>query len=232
MELYEAMRTAGSTRDFRPDPVPTEIVHRVLDNARFAPSGGNRQGWRVIAVDDPGVREAMAGLYLRRWDAYVEAATAGRVYGSGSAQRQGNGQAQGGGTPSSATARFLRDADRFARSFALIPLQLVVCVRLGALAIVDRDLDRPSIVGGASIYPFVQNMILGFRSEGLGATFTSLLAADEPEMKRLLDIPDDHAVAGVLSAGYRSEAFPTRLRRRPVEDFAVRNRFDGEPLQG
>jgi nitroreductase len=228
MELYEAMRTAGSTRDFRPDPVPAEIVHRVLDNARFAPSGGNRQGWRVIAVDEPALRAAMADLYLRRWDAYVEAASAGRVYGSGS------GQGQGGGAPAPnpAAERFLRDADRFARSFALIPLQLVVCVRLGALAIVDRDLDRPSIVGGASIYPFVQNMILGFRSEGLGATFSSLLAADEPEMKRLLDIPDDHAVAGVLSAGYRTEPFPTRLRRKPVEEFAVRNRFGGEPLHG
>jgi nitroreductase len=208
--------------------VPAEIVHRVLDNARFAPNGGNRQGWRVIAVDDPALREAMADLYLRRWDRYVEAASAGRVYGSGS------GQGQGGGAPAPnpAAERFLRDADRFARSFALIPLQLVVCVRLGALAIVDRDLDRPSIVGGASIYPLVQNMILGFRGEGLGGTFTSLLTADEPEMKRLLDIPDDHAVAGVLSAGYRAEPFPTRLRRKPVEEFAVRNRFGGEPLQG
>jgi nitroreductase len=228
MELYEAMRTAGSTRDFRTDPVPAEIVHRVLDNARFAPNGGNRQGWRVIAVDDPALREAMAGLYLRRWDAYVEDAAAGRVHGSGSGRGEGGGAAP----PNPAAARFLRDADRFARSFALIPLQLVVCVRLGALAITDRQLDRPSIVGGASIYPFVQNMILGFRSEGLGATFSSLLAADEPEMKRLLDIPDDHAVAGVLSAGYRSAPFPTRLRRKPVEEFAVRNRFGGEPLHG
>ena len=51
-------------------------------------------------------------------------------------------------------------------------------------------------------------------------------------MKQMLDIPDDHAVAGVLSAGYRSTRFPTRLRRKPVEEFAVRNRFGGEPLRG
>jgi nitroreductase len=183
MDLYEAMRTAGSTRDFRTDPVDEEVVVRVLDNARFAPSGGNRQGWRVIAVDDPALRRRMAELYLRRWDAYVETARAGRVYGAGQARAAAT-------PPTPAVDRFLRDADRFARSFAGIPLQLVVCVRLGALAIVDRDLDRPSIVGGASIYPFVQNLILGFRGEGLGATFTSLLAAEEPEMRRLLDIPD------------------------------------------
>lgn len=224
MDLYSAMRTAGSTRDFRTDPVPAEVVHRVLDNARFAPSGGNRQGWRVIAVDDPALRQTLADLYMVRWRAYVEVVTAGRVPGSGTAQ--------GAVPPTAAVARFLQAADRFARSFHLIPLQLVICVRLGALAIVDSDLGRPSIVGGASIYPFVQNAILGFRSEGLGATFTSLLAADEPELKRLLDIPDGHAVAGVLSAGYRTDAFPTRLSRRPVEEFAVRNRFDGEPLRG
>jgi nitroreductase len=224
MDLYEAMRTAASTRDFRADPVPAEVVHRVLDNARFAPSGGNRQGWRVIAVDDPALRRALGDLYLHRWDAYVEDARVGRVHASGEAQPEGR--------RSAAADRFLAGADRFARGFAEIPLHLVVAVRLGALAIVDRDLDRPSIVGGASIYPFVQNMLLGFRSEGLGATFTSLLAADEPEMKRLLEIPDGYAVAGVVSAGHRSETFPTRLRRRPVEEFAVRNRFGGERLLG
>jgi len=225
MDLYEAMRTAGSTRDFRTDPVDAGVVVRVLDNARFAPSGGNRQGWRVIAVDDPEMRRRMAELYQGRWDAYVETARAGGVYGSGQAQAPAT-------PPNAAVDRFLRDADRFARSFAAIPLQLVVCVRLGALAIVDRDLDRPSIVGGASIYPFVQNLILGCRAEGLGATFTSLLAAEEPEMRRLLHIPETHAVAGVVSVGHRRDPFPTRLRRRPVAEFAVRNRFDGDPLGG
>jgi len=222
MDLYAAMRSAISTRDFTDEPVSLEVVHRVLDNARFAPSGGNRQGWRVIAVDDPELRRAMAELYRARWSAYVEVARSGRVYGS-----------QGGGiTLTPAYTRFLASGDRLAEGFHLVPVHLVVCVRLGALAIVDRDLDRPSIVGGASIYPFVQNMILGFRSEGLGAIYTSLLAADEPALKRLLDIPDEYAVAGVVSVGHRRDPFPTKLRRVAVEEFAVRNRFTGEPLRG
>jgi len=227
MDLYAAMRTAISTRDFTTDPVPPEVVHRVLDNARFAPSGGNRQGWRVIVVDDPELRGKLAELYRARWSAYVEAARSGRVYGSG-----GGGGAAGSVAMSPATARFLAGADRFAESFHLIPLQLVICVRLGALAIVDSTLERPSIVGGASIYPFVQNLILGFRNEGLGATFTSLLVADEPALKGLLDIADGYAVAGAVSVGHRRDPFPARLSRKPVEEFAVRNRFTGEPLQG
>ncbi|HVS43632.1 MAG TPA: nitroreductase family protein [Candidatus Dormibacteraeota bacterium] len=227
MDLYAAMRTAISTRDFEEDPVPEEILLRVLDNARFAPSGGNRQGWRVIAVDDPETRIAMAELYRARWSAYVESARSGRVYGSG-----GGGGTSRGVAMSPATERFLAGASRFAERFHLIPLQLVICVRLGALAIVDSKLERPSIVGGASIYPFVQNLVLAFRAEGMGATYTSLLTADEPAMMRLLDIPEGHAVAGVVSVGYRRDPFPTRLTRKPVEEFAVRNRFTGEPLRG
>jgi nitroreductase len=50
MDLTDAMRTAGSTRRHRTDPVSDEIIYRILDNARFAPSGGNRQPWRVIVV--------------------------------------------------------------------------------------------------------------------------------------------------------------------------------------
>jgi nitroreductase len=224
MELDEAMRTAVSTRDFSDEPVPMDTVVRVLDAARFAPSGGNRQGWRVIVVDDPEVRESLGDLYRARWAAYVEAAHSGRVYGStGGAGRV---------APNPAIDRFLAAASRFAAGFHRIPLQLIVCVRIGALAIVDSELDRPSIVGGASIYPFVQNLVLGFRGEGLGATFTSLLVADEPQLRRLLDIPDGYAVAGALSVGHRRHPFPTRLSRRPVEEFATRNSFTGEPLRG
>lgn len=226
MDVLEAMRTAVSTRDFTEEPVPLDTVHRVLDSARFAPSGGNRQGWRVIAVDDTALRAALGDLYRARWDAYVQSARSGRVYGSGAAGAGGtvavNPQLE----------RFLAAASRFAAGFHLIPLQLIVCVRLGALAIVDSKLDRPSVVGGASIYPFVQNIILGLRSEGLGATFTSLLVADEPQLRTLLDIPDGYAIAGSVSVGFRRHPFPTRLSRRPVEEFATRNRFDGEPLRG
>src|SRR5215470_7862592 len=70
MELTEVMRTTGSTRRFRRDPVPDDTLHRVLDSARFAPSGGNRQGWRVIVVRDPELRAALRDLYLRSWQLY------------------------------------------------------------------------------------------------------------------------------------------------------------------
>ena len=62
MELYDVMRTTFAARDFAADPVPDEVLHRILDNARFAPSGGNRQGWRVIVVRDLAQRTALGPL--------------------------------------------------------------------------------------------------------------------------------------------------------------------------
>ena len=76
MELIESLRTTGAIRDFLPDPIPDEDLHRILDNARFAPSGGNRQGWRVVIVKDTATRRALRDLYLPGW--YELPGTAGR----------------------------------------------------------------------------------------------------------------------------------------------------------
>ena len=72
MDLYEAMRGAPTSRLFKPDPVAREMLVRALENARFAPSGGNRQGWRVVVVEDPERRRALQELYLPSWRAYTE----------------------------------------------------------------------------------------------------------------------------------------------------------------
>jgi nitroreductase len=70
MDLIEALRTTGAAREFRDEPVPDEVLAKVLDNARFAPSGGNRQGWRVIVVRDPSARKRLRDLYLEGWYEY------------------------------------------------------------------------------------------------------------------------------------------------------------------
>ncbi len=62
MELYDVMRTTFAAREFTSDPVSDDTLFRVLDHARFAPSGGNRQGWRVIVVRDRATKEALAAL--------------------------------------------------------------------------------------------------------------------------------------------------------------------------
>ena len=63
VDLYDVMRTTPAVREFTDDPLPDDVLHRILDHARFAPSGGNRQGAHVVVVRDQGTRERLAALY-------------------------------------------------------------------------------------------------------------------------------------------------------------------------
>ena len=101
----------------------------------------------------------------------------------------------------------------------------MICVELTALAIVDSSLDRPSIVGGASVYPFVQNVLLGLRAEGLGAAFTTLLTPAEEDVRELLAIPDGVVLAGHISVGHRADPWPKQLTRKPVSEFAFADSY-------
>jgi nitroreductase len=216
MDLYDAMCCAPTSRRFRPDPVPEEVLLRILDSARFAPSGGNRQGWRVVAVQDGERRVALRELYLPRWRAYLEQTGAASILAD----------------PDSfdpAAVRGLRAANDYAEHLEQVPLHLIVGVRLEDLAVTDAGLARQSIVGGASVYPFVQNLLLAARAEGLGAALTTLLVPAEAEVKQLLGIPDGIALAAHIGVGYRAEEWPRRLARKPVSEFAFRERW-GEPL--
>ncbi len=208
------MRCVPSTRHFTVEPVPREGLERVFENARFAPSGGNRQGWRVIVVTDPQLRRRMRELYKQPWDDYM-ARTGGRA-------ALDAGEASG--LPAG-RLRTLRGADEFAQRFDEVPVHLVVCTQLESLAIADAELVRPSIVGGASIYPFVQNVLLGLRHEGLGSAFTTLLVPAEPQLRELLDIPVGFAVAGHISVGHRDGDWPRKLTRNPMSEFVFGERF-------
>ncbi len=215
MHLEQAMRTTASIRAFRPDPVPDAVLHRILDQARFAGSGGNRQGWRVIVVKDLEVRRALRDIYVEVWAEYADGHRRGLVPFSPS------------WTPSNEP---LPPAPNdFADHLEDVPLLLLVLAELGALAITDRLLDRPSIVGGASVYTFVQNILLASRAEGLGGVLTTLLARAEPRVAELIGLPPTHAVAAMLALGYPVHQ-PTKLTRKPVAEFTTIDRADGPPF--
>jgi nitroreductase len=205
VELREAMTTAWTNRQFKPDDVSDAVIHDVLEAARFAPSGGNRQGWRVIVVKDADRRRALRDLYLEAWNPYIATVKADA-------------------NATKLQSRSVQAADDFAQTLHEIPVLLVVCVDLTTLAVTDAALDRQSIVGGASIYPFVQNVLLASRDAGLGASLTTILVAAEPRVAELLGIPEGFAVAALVALGWPVKV-PTKLSRRPVEEFAFRERF-------
>jgi nitroreductase len=128
-----------------------------------------------------------------------------------------------------ARVRMVRRADDYASHLEQVPMHLVIGVRLEDLAVTDAELPRQSIVGGASIYPFVQNLLLALRGEGLGAAMTTLLVPAEAEVRQLLGIPGEVALAAHVGVGQRAEPWPRRLARRDVGEFAFSERY-GEPL--
>jgi nitroreductase len=217
MDLHEAMRCAPTSRRFTDAGVAPEAIARALDAARFAPSGGNRQGWRVIVIRDPGLRAELAALYLPPWRAYMEHTGGARVLAEPDAFE-------------GARLRGVQRANEYAENLAEVPVHIVVGVRLDDLAVTDAALPRQSIVGGASIYPFVQNLLLALRAEELGAAMTTLLVPAEAEVKRLLAIPDDVALAAHIGVGHRADDWPRALARKPVAEFAFGERY-GEPLR-
>ena len=222
MDLQEAMRTTFACREFTDDPVSDEVLHRILDVARFAPSGGNRQGGHVVVVRDKGVRQRLGELCVPTLRLYAAQVAAGESPFN-TVVPSAVDVATALDTPTEPFALFEHLGD--------VPVALVVSVDLAAVASMDKDLDRVGLVTGASIYPLVWNILLAARAEGLGGVVTTAVVPAEAGVRHLLDLPDTHAVAALLPLGVPVRQL-TRLKRLPVEEFTTGDRFDGPPLAG
>lgn len=229
MELYEALRGTGAVRAFTGEPVTDEQVAALLDIARFAPSGGNRQAWRVLLVRDRDLLVRLRELYLPPWHDYLAMSAAGLTPWAPVTDRAREEAAVAAVRSGEAAPDPARDA--FAAALDTVPALLVVLADLRLLAATDRDHERYTLAGGASVYPFVWNLLLAARGAGLGGVITTMLVQAEDEVRALLEIPAEYAVAAVLAIGHPVHQ-PTRLRRAPVSAFATLDRFTGPPLAG
>jgi nitroreductase len=226
LDLITTLRSTGAAREFYPEPVPDEVLERLLDTARFAPSGGNRQGWRVIVVKDPAKRRALRDLYLDGWYEYLAMGAAGLVPMNPLADRAEEAAAI---AHAPAFAEAGASNPGFAETLDTAPALLLVLADLAVLATIDRDLPRYTFVGGASIYPFVWSLLLAARTEGLGGVTTTVAIRREAEVKALFAVPDSVAVAALVVLG-RPVTQPQRLTRAPVGSFAWFDRYEGVPL--
>lgn len=219
MDLYEAMRTTAAVRQFTGDPLPDDVLRTILENARFAPSGGNRQGAQVIVVRELGTRRALAELNVPGARRYMAQAAAGEgPWNAAAPTRLSPEEIAATDVPDFWTTPVLEAA-----------VVLVVCVDLRLVAALDQELDRVGIVGGASVYPLVWNILLAARNEGFGGTITTMAVAEEPRVRELLGIPDEYAVACVVPMGKPIRQL-TKLSRVSVEDLTRRENWEGGPL--
>lgn len=219
LDVFEAMRTTRAVRKLRPDPIPDEVLARVLEAATWAPSGGNRQPWRIVAVRSPETKRALQQLYITPWRSYSDAQHKALEPLPESSRARGT--------------RSLAAADYLADHLHEAPVILVFCFDPKLLAITDAKLGRPSIVGGASVYPAVQNLLLACRTHGLGCVLTTLLCQAEAQVRPLIGLPDDWGTAAFVPIGYPvGSGHGAPVSRQPVSEMVYAERFGERLFEG
>jgi nitroreductase len=220
MSLGEALRTTGAVREFTDQAVDDGVLARVLDTARFAPSGGNAQAWRVVVIKDPDKRRRLRDCYVRGSTDYLAMLAAGLRPWAPTNDRAAEARA---------LAENAAAAGGFAEHFDEAPVLLALFADLSRLAAVDRDADRYTFAGGASIYPFAWSILLAAGDEGLGGVITTIAIRAEAQVKAVLEAHDPLALAAVIALGYPVRR-PRRLSRQPVSSFTTVDSIDGPPF--
>jgi len=189
MDIFEVINTQRAMRRLKPDPVPDELIWKLLDAAVRAPSGGNRQPWNFVVIRDADTKAKIAEYYLDSWN-------------------KSYGLIKQAAMASPETAKTYASAEHLANHLAEVPVLIIAAVNLSAVA--------PASPAGASIYPAVQNLMLAARALGLGTTLTTLYRTHEAEVKQLLGIPEGVDTVALIPLGWpRGEFGPTS--RIPAE---------------
>jgi len=198
-DLFEIIRTTRSMRRLKPDPVPNELIRKILEAGVCAPSGGNMQRWRFLIVRDPKVKATVGAYYKRAWDEQV-------------APRYRSGE-PAPGTSREGFQRMLAAAEHLANHIHEAPVWIIPCLE-GA---------TPTRTSGSSIYPAVQNMLLAARALGLGATLTTLYLQFK-EAEAALGLPPDVHSYALLPIGYPIGRFGP-VRRIALDDVVYEDRW-------
>lgn len=212
IDLFEAMSTTRAIRSFDARPISPGTIRALVEAASWAPSGGNLQQWRVVVLTDPAQRTAFAAVWRLSWARFV----AGLELPEGEVADDFVG-------------RQMRASSALAASIDDVPAVAVFCHYPGLIGYLDAHLERPSVVGGASLYPAVQNFLLACRAHGLGAVLTTTICLAEPEAAAVLGAPEGVGIHAAVPFGYPRGASHGPARRRPVDRLAYGDRW-GEAL--
>jgi nitroreductase len=199
-DLFEIIRTTRSMRRLKPNPVPIELIRKILETGLCAPSGGNMQRWRFLVVNDPAIKQTVGAYYKRAWDEVV-------------APRYRAGE-PAPGMDRDRFHRLLAAAEYLAAHIHEAPVWIVPCLQ-GA---------TPTRMAGSSIYPAVQNMLLAARALGLGATLTTLYLSFEKQVEAALGLPADWHSYALIPIGYPMGQFGP-VRRIPLSEVVFEDKW-------
>lgn len=221
--LFEVIYSARAMRRLKPDPVPDDVIAQVLDAAIRAPSGGNAQNWIFIVVRDEAQRRRLGTIYRKASDEVTE------IYAAR-------------GRPAHLTEaqyRRLMDGGRYLWDhLGDAPVILVPCLKAREMppsnalppfvaARYDTHLAYQQRIQGASIYPAVQNIILGCRALGLGTLITTNHLLYEDDVRAVLNLPNDVSTFALMPTGYPTDKFGP-VSRRPVSEVTFAERWGGK----
>ena len=199
--LFEAMYTQRAIRHYTQEPVPDEIVRKLIEAASKAPSGANSQRWHFLVIRDADTKRRIGEHYWQSWE---------HAYGN-----------QADTSPDIQT-NVRSSATHLAETMADAPVLIMACI--------EHDGSPSTMSRGSSIYPAVQNLLLAARGLGLGSVITTLHKRYENEVKAILGIPDNVETAALLPIGFPQEGYrygPTR--RAPVDQITSWERWGGSP---
>lgn len=202
--LLEGIASTRSIRRYRDEPVPAEVLRAVAFAATRAPSGSNRQPFRMLVLTDgeraDRAKQLIGGAARRAWDA----------------KRRSDGYERGSGqTPDSPKARLASSMQHFVDEFERVPVLVLPCL---------VRYRQPTPLDGASVYPACQNLLLAARAVGYGGVMTMWHSDVEPELRQLLEIPDDVMIAATITLG-RPEGGHGPVRRRPISELVYSDRW-------
>jgi len=199
-DLFEIINTTRSMRRLKPDPVPNEVIRKILEAGVCAPSGGNMQRWRFLVIREVEIKETVGALYKRAWDERV-------------APRYRAGEP----APGMSREQFLRllaAAEYMAAHIHEAPVWIVPSL----------EGEAPMRWSGSSIYPAVQNMLLAARALGLGATLMTLHLVFEKEAEAAMGLPPNFHSYALLPIGYPMGRFGP-VRRVMLTDVVYEGRW-------
>ena len=204
-DVFDIIHTTRAMRRLKPDPVPDDLVRKILEAGVAAANGGNSQRWRFLVIKDTAVKKAVQVWYKKAFDEVV-----------------GPRYANSPPPPGISAEKYARQhhaVEHLTEHFHEAPVWIVACL--------DEGKNTPTRTSGASIYPAVQNMLLAARALGLGSTLTTRHLLYAKEAEAALGLPEGVHSYAILPIGWPMGKFGP-VGRTKLEDVVFNERW-GQP---